>query len=42
MLTNDIRDDIDSDEGCARETHYRFGNDDSIEDWLRDNERLGA
>ena len=42
MFAKAMRDDVASDEGCARETHDRFGNDDVIEDWLCANERPGT
>ena len=42
MLTKALRDDVECDEGCARETCDRFGNDDSVEDWLCDDERQGV
>ena len=42
MLMKALRDDIDSDEGCARETCDRLGGDDGIEDWPCDTERRGS
>ena len=37
-LMKATRDNVGSNEDCARETRDRFGNDNSIEDWLSANE----
>ena len=42
MLIKALRDDMMNAKGKARETHNRFGNEESLEDWLADNEGNGT
>ena len=42
MLIKALRDDVMNGKGKARETCNRFGNEESLEDWLADNEGNGA
>jgi len=42
VLIKALRDDMMNGKGKAREMHDRFGNDESLEDWLADNEGNGT
>ena len=42
MLIKVLRDDMSNEKGKAQDTHNRFGNEESLEDWLANNERNGT